>query len=146
MLEEIIIEKSILVKNKLYTINKYLSWFVICKDIMRDYFDLELDRNKLYEFINFISIAKIQDESFKYNDKYKILEIHDDNYIIKFILDSEFKIEYTIKESNTNYLFDVDEQNNYSNTSNILYTHVKYNINDVLNKIVYNICKKYMLG
>lgn len=145
MLMDIVISKKGLVKNRLYNINKYIMWFIDIRDLVLDYMDQELDKNKIYEFMSFIYLIKYQDILFIDNESYKILELEDEEYKIKFIIDDEFKIEYTVKESDTNYLFNVSNTDNYSNTTNIIYRQVKDNINDILNKEVYQICKQYFL-
>lgn len=146
MLEELVVEKMILVKNRFYTINKYLTWIIYGKDILEEYKKQEITKNKIYELMKFITLSKYQEDiKFIYNENFKILELEDDEYKVKFIIDNEFKIEYTILGSNINYIFNVDEQYDYSQNTNIIYTHVKYNINNVLNNKVYNLCKRYIL-
>lgn len=145
MLMDIVISKKGLVKNRLYNINKYIMWFIDIRDLVLDYMDQELDKNKIYEFMNFLYLIKYKDIVFIDNKSYKIIELEDEEYKVKFILDDEFKIEYTVKESNTNYLFNVNESNDYSSITNIIYKQVKDNINDIFNKEVYYICKQYFL-
>lgn len=146
MLEKLVTEKKCINKNKLYNINKYIIWFIDIRDIVLDFMNQELNKSKLYELMSFISLIKYKDIIFINNDFYKILEIEDRDYKIRFTLEEkEFKIEYSIKESNINYLFDINENQDYNNATNIIYNQVKHNINDILNKKVYYICKEYFL-
>lgn len=165
MLEDIVIEKKLIITNKFYKINKYICWFLEIRDILLDYMNKEPDRNKIYEFMSFLYLIKYKDIIFITNnshilielengqyksvlymidDNYKILELENDDYKVKFTLDKEYKIEYSVKESNTNYLFDINE-NNDNTVSNIIYNQVKDNINSILNEKVYDIAKEYFL-
>lgn len=166
MLSDIIIEKRLLLSKKLHKILRYLYWFLDVRDVVLDYMNKELSSDKIYEFMSFLHLIKykdiilLKDRSHKLielenglykevlfiiGDSYKILELEDSEYIVKFILDpQEFKIEYTIKESNINYLFNVDNHL-YAVPNNIIFNQVKDNIDDILNRQVYDICKKYFL-
>ena len=71
-------------------------------------------------------------------------------FVVKYkilfsIEEKEFKIEYTIKESNISYFFNVDEYIIDKSVHNIIYNKTKDNINEILNKHVYRVCKDYFL-
>lgn len=146
MLEEIVKEKMILNKNRLYKINKYLLWYITAKDIVIEFMNKELNKEKILECIAFLIKINYKDIFYDTNNNYKVLRLRDDDYDIEFKLYDEFEIEYTVNSSNICYKFTVSDYQDRLNNSNIIYNTLKDNINNILNDNIFNICKKYILN
>lgn len=142
----IVLRKSIENKNILI---KWIMWILKGMDIVLDFMEMELSSNKIYCLANFLKISNYKEDiELVTKDNYVIIKLSVSNCIIIISLDNIMSIEYIINSENDdtqiNYKFDV-VNNNGKATNNIIFKNLKPELDDIINRRIYKLCKRYIL-
>lgn len=142
----IVLRKSIENKNILI---KWIMWILKGMDIVLDFMEMELNSNKIYCLANFLKISNYKEDiELVTKDNYVIIKLSVSNCIIIISLDNIMSIEYIINSENDdtqiNYKFDV-VNNNGKATNNIIFKNLKPELDDIINRRIYKLCKRYIL-
>lgn len=142
----IVLKKSVENKNILM---KWIMWILKGMDIVLDFMEMELNSDKIYCLANFLKISNYKEDiEFVAKDNYVIMKLSVNNYIIIISLDSIMTIEYIINseddDSQINYKFDVVKSNG-KQTNNIIFKNLKPELDDIINRRIYKLCKSYIL-
>lgn len=142
----IVLRKSIENKNILI---KWIMWILKGMDIVLDFMEMELNSDKIYCLANFLKISNYKEDiELLAKDNYVIIKLSVNNCIIIISLDSIMSIEYIINSENDdtqiNYKFDV-VNNNGKATNNIIFKNLKPELDDIINRRIYKLCKRYIL-